>query len=106
ITGCDREELLDDFRDVHRQHHDAEHPFSVLETKTVRRRFPGKSRAELLKILDPAMYAFNSTRKRRLALYPNVRETLEEIRSKNIILIAHTESKLYAVVDRLSRLDI
>lgn len=106
ITDCDRETLLDDFREVHRKHHDAEHPFSVLETKTIQRLYPGRSRAELVAILDPALHAFNSARKRRLALYSTVRETLEELHSRQVILVAHTESKLYAVVDRLTRLKI
>lgn len=106
ITGCDRDELLDDFREVHRQHHDAEHPFAVLETKTVARLFPGRSVAEIAKIIDPAMHAFNSARKRRLALYPTVRKTLDRLRDQDILLVAHTESKLYAVVDRLTRLDL
>ena len=106
ITGCDREQLLDDFRQVHRRHHDAEHPFSLLETETIRRLYAGKSRAEIAAILDPALYAFNSSRKKTLALYPSVRETLDFIQADNIALVAHTESKLYAVVDRLTRLDL
>jgi phosphoglycolate phosphatase len=106
ITGCDPEVLLDDFREVHRRHHDAEHPFAVLETRTIQRMFPGRTPAEIATILDPAFHAFNSTRKHRLLLYPTVRETLDRLRAQNVLLVAHTESKLYAVVDRLSRLDL
>lgn len=106
IIGCDREQLLDDFRQVHRRHHDAEHPFAILETETVRRFFSGKTRTETAAILDPALYAFNSRRKKSLTLYPSVRETLDFIKGEDISLVAHTESKLYAVVDRLTRLDL
>ncbi|CAN7538039.1 HAD-IA family hydrolase [Phyllobacterium sp. LjRoot231] len=106
ITNCDREQLLDDFREVHRMHHDAEHPFAVLETKAIATIFPQKSRAEIAQILDPALHAFNSRRKRSLALYAGVRETLDALRENNVTLVAHTESKLYAVVDRLSRLEL
>jgi FMN phosphatase YigB (HAD superfamily) len=106
ITGCDREQLLDDFREVHRQHYDAEHPFAVLETKTILRHFPGRTAAEIARIIHPAMHAFNSTRKQRLSLYPTVRETLDRLREHNVLLVAHTESKLFAVVDRLSRLGL
>ncbi|WP_216442293.1 HAD family hydrolase, partial [Arcanobacterium phocae] len=106
LTGCEREKLLDDFRDVHRKHHDAEHPFAVLETETVQRHFSGKSAAEIARLLDPAFHAFNSRRKQNLVLYPGVRETLDTLQAQNVILVAHTESKLYAVVDRLSRLDL
>jgi phosphoglycolate phosphatase len=106
ITNCDREQLLDDFREVHRMHHDAEHPFAVLETRTIATMFPGKSRAQIAQILDPAFHAFNSRRKQSLALYAGVRETLDALRQNNVTMVAHTESKLYAVVDRLSRLDL
>lgn len=106
ITGCEREQLLDDFREVHQRHHDAEHPFAVLETRTVQRLFEGKNPAEITRILNPAIHAFNSTRKRKLALYPMVRETLGELQTRRVILVAHTESRLFAVVDRLTRLDL
>lgn len=106
ITGCDREQLLDDFREVHRKHHDAEHPFAVLETKTIQQLFPGKSPTEISKVIDPAMHAFNSARKRRLTLYPTVRQTLDQLRAQNVLMVAHTEGKLFAVIDRLSRLEL
>jgi phosphoglycolate phosphatase len=56
--------------------------------------------------LDPAFHAFNSARKKNLKLYPQVRESLETLKAADIKLVAHTESKLYGVVDRLNRLDL
>lgn len=103
---CDREELLNDFRAVHRRHHDSEHPFALLETETVRRAFPNASNQEISRALDPALHAFNSVRKKQLALYPFVKETLESLANSNVSIVAHTESKLYATIDRLTRLDI
>jgi phosphoglycolate phosphatase len=106
ITGCDREQLLDDFREVHREHSDSEHPFALLETQTIKRLFPFESRADVARRLDRAFYAFNSKRKENLRLYPGVKEVLDALSSQGITLVAHTESKLYAVVDRLSRLEL
>jgi len=106
ITGCDREKLLDDFRTVHRKHHDAEYPFALLETNTIAALFPDKSRSEIATLLDPAFHAFNSNRKENLRLYPGVREALDELSKSKIPLVAHTESNLYAAVDRLRRLDL
>ncbi len=106
ITDCDRERLLDDFREVHRQYHDSEHPFSLLETRTVRELFPGQSRRQIAERLDPAFHAFNISRKKNLRLYPGVREALEALSRSGVILVAHTESNLYAVVDRLTRLEL
>jgi phosphoglycolate phosphatase len=106
ITGCSRERLLDDFRAVHKEHRDSEHPFSLLETQTVQEFFPGRARNDIAKQLDPAFHAFNVSRKDTLRLYPGVREGLETLSQSGVILIAHTESNLYAVVDRLTRLDL
>lgn len=106
VTGCDRDRLLDDFRNVHRKHHDSEHPFSLLETQTVRNLYAGKSPKEIVSLLDSAFYAFNSSRKENLQLYPGVREGLDALSQSGVVLVAHTESKLYAAVDRLTRLEL
>jgi phosphoglycolate phosphatase len=106
ITGCDRDKLLDDLREIHRHHGDSEHPFALLETGTIRKRFQGLSLQEKIRALDPAFHAFNSVRKRTLRLHTSVASTLKLLSEHNIPIVAHTESKLYAVVDRLRRLGI
>ena len=106
ITNCDRNLLLDDFRDVHRKHHDSEHPFAVLETRIIQEHFAGQSRREIAQRLYPAFHVFNVRRKQTLQLYPGVREALEVLSQSGIVLVAHTEGKLYAVVDRLNRLGL
>ena len=106
ITSCDRDRLLNDFRAIHRQYHDSEHPFALLETQTVQEIFSGQSRREVARRLDSAFHAFNANRKEHLQLYPGVREGLETLSQSNFVLVAHTESKLYAVVDRLTRLEL
>lgn len=106
VTGCDRATLLADFKAVHQQHGDAEHPFSLLETKTIQQLFPHTGRRELAQKLNGAFHAFNSARKRTLQLYPGVREGLDRLGEAGVTLVAHTESNLFAVVDRLTRLDL
>jgi FMN phosphatase YigB (HAD superfamily) len=106
ITNCDRDRLLDDFRAVHRAHHDSEHPFALLETNTIRELFPDSPRPDIAKRLDSAFHAFNTSRKDNLRLYPGVRMALDVLSKSGVVLVAHTESKLYAVVDRLNRLGI
>lgn len=106
ITGCDRERLLDDLRDVHRMHHDAEHPFALLETRTVRDLYPDKSRKQLADTLNSAFHVFNRTRQDTLQVYPGVRDGLDALKQVGVVLVAHTESKLYATLDRLSRLEL
>lgn len=106
ILGCDREKLLDDFRLVHQRHHDSEHPFALFETRSVKEAFSGRRLSEIAKALDPALHAFNSTRKRLLKLHPGVSSTLQALQTGGVVLVAHTESRLYGVVDRLRRFDL
>ena len=106
ITGCDRETLLDDFRRVHQAYGDSEQPFALLETETVKKIYRNAPVSSIIDALDPAFHAFNLSRKNNLKLHPYVRETLETLKAAKIRLIAHTEAKLYGVVDRLNRLDL
>ena len=106
ITGCDREKLLDDFREVHQKHGDTEEPFALLETQTIKELYPHASAKVILQTLDPAFHAFNSARKKSLKLHAHVPETLELLTDSGIKIVAHTESKLYGVVDRFNRLDL
>ena len=106
ITGCDRERLLDDFRKVHQRHCDSEHPFALLETQLVTDLFPGRARKDVAQALDPAFHAFNAMRKRTLSLHSGVREGLDVLQAAGVILVAHTDSKLFGAADRLIRLEI
>lgn len=106
VTKCDREILLDDFRAVHQRHHDSEHPFSLLETDTIQRLFPNSTNRQIAEALDSAFHAYNSKRKENLKLHRGVKRTLEILERSDIKLVAHTESKLYPVVDRLRRFDL
>jgi len=106
IMDCDRNELLDNFREVHRHFHDSEHPFSLLETKIVKKKYTGLTRREIAEKLDPAFYAFNLQRKRGLQLYPGAINVLSTLKDRGHKVVAHTESRLFAVVDRLRRLQI
>jgi phosphoglycolate phosphatase-like HAD superfamily hydrolase len=106
ITGCDREKLLDDFRAVHQRHGDSEQPFALLETDTIKKIYGNYPTPAVLDALDPAFHAFNSARRQTLKLHAGVHETLSAIRAAGMKIVAHTESKLYGVVDRLYRLDL
>ena len=106
ILGCSRETLLDDLRDVHQKHKDSEHPYALLETRTVQTLLAGTDADHMKRRLDPAFHAFNAARKNHLRLYPRVEETLDQLSSMGCVLVAHTESKFYSAVERLHRLKI
>jgi phosphoglycolate phosphatase-like HAD superfamily hydrolase len=106
LTGCNKEDLLDDFKKVHQKYQNTEHPYSLLETKIVLNLYPNKTKAELKKIFAPAFQVFEESKNKNLKKYPYVNETFEILIQNNIKLAAHTESGLYAVSDRLQRLDL
>ncbi|GAO38598.1 hypothetical protein SCH01S_16_01170 [Sphingomonas changbaiensis NBRC 104936] len=106
IVGCDRDALIDDFRRVHRRNHDSEHGFAALETELLRSHFPQFSAIDLARHIDPALHAYNRTRKETLRTYPGVHETLAKLRSRGIRVLAHSEAKYHSIVDRLSRLSL
>lgn len=105
IMSCDKEQLLDDLKNIHQHYHNSEHPYSLLETRTYKNWAleHGDSARELI---DPAFHAFNSSRKRLLQLYPTVFATLDIIRNAKVAIVAYSDSGFYAVLDRVKRLGI
>jgi len=106
ILSVDLETLLDEMREVHRLHHDSEHPFALLETDSVRRSFPGKTPDETAKLLDASFHQFNRSRLDTLRLYEGVLDGLKLLNASGVTLVAHTESKLYGALGRLEQLGI
>jgi len=106
ILDCTEDALLSELKLVHKYYNDTEHPFSLLETNLVKKKFENNSKKEILERLNPAFHAFNSTRKKTLIIYPGVINTLKTLKENNITLIGHTESRVYGVVDRMRRLEL
>lgn len=106
LLNCDRDILLDQFREVHRKHHDSEHPFSLLETKIVKHLIDSSGKKEAIRILDPAFHAFNKSRVDNLKLHHGVIQTFELLKKDSIRIIAHTDSKLFSAIDRVRRLSL
>jgi FMN phosphatase YigB (HAD superfamily) len=104
LLAVDREELLDQLRDVHRRYHDSEYPFALLETRIVRERYGASSRRDLKQRLDAAFQSFNEVRDRTLQLYPTVLETLVRLRSLGTIVVGHTEASAPNAFFRLRKL--
>jgi phosphoglycolate phosphatase-like HAD superfamily hydrolase len=84
----------------------SEQPFAVLELPSLKRKFPGSSRQEILERIDPALHRFNSTRKQTLALYEGVSETLAELQSSGVKIVGHTEAILANAYWRMRSLSI
>jgi FMN phosphatase YigB (HAD superfamily) len=106
MTGIDRKVLIAEFKLIHQKYGNSEQPFSLLELPSLQRHFGVTSRQEMLKAVDPALHAFNRARKVHLQLYPTVRETLEELSQRGVILVAHTEATPVNAYWRLQKLGV
>jgi phosphoglycolate phosphatase-like HAD superfamily hydrolase len=106
LIGVDEEALLDDLQAVHRKHGDSEHPFALLETRAVQKKFGEKSQKEIAQVLDPAFHAFNRLRKQNLKLYDGVYETLEQLSRLHIPVVAYTDARVINCLFRLDRLAV
>jgi FMN phosphatase YigB (HAD superfamily) len=106
IVPVGREQLLDEFRDIHRRHHNSEHPFAVLELPSLQTHFGAIPKHELLAKIDPALHAFNRARRDVLRLYAGVSETLVELAARGTTIVAHTEAVVPNAYFRLEMLGI
>ncbi len=106
ILDVQKEDLLNQLKEVHQKHGDAEHPFALLETRAVLEKYPRASRSELIQAVDPAFHAFNKVRKERLKLYDGVRETLAYLNDVGISVVAYTDARVINCIFRLERLGI
>lgn len=100
------QQILEEFRLVHQRFGNSEQPFAALELPCLQKQYPGLSRAELAKKIDPALHRFNSTRKRTLALYPGVAQALEELTNDGVRIVGHTEAILANAFWRLKVLGV
>ncbi|MGE3318547.1 MAG: HAD family hydrolase [Candidatus Berkiella sp.] len=106
VLHLDAETLLDDIKAIHQKHHDSEYPFALLETSIIQAKFPNLNRQELYVELAPIFEEFNKQRREVLRVHNTVPETLQKILDADIHLVAHTEANLFAIIERLDRLDL
>lgn len=106
LLECEQEDLLKEMQQVHIKHHDVEHPFSLVETPIVQAMLRERGRDFIWEFLDPAFHAFNKLRKENLKLFPRSLETLLELRSRGIELVAYTDSTYFAALGRVERLGL
>lgn len=106
ILNVPKSDLLNEYQQVHQKKGSVEYPFATLLLPSVKIMYPNKTKEELLNILNPAFHRFNSIRKRKLELYPDVRETLKEIAGMGIKIVGYTDSAEENGFYRLKRLEI
>lgn len=106
LLDVEEDALCEELKAVHQRHHNTEHPFALLETEAVERRFPGRDRRARAEALDDAFHAFNRTRDQQLKLYPGVASTLDKLRAAGIQVVGHTEATVPNALFRLKKLGL
>ncbi|MDQ1612159.1 MAG: hypothetical protein QOG00_2090 [Pyrinomonadaceae bacterium] len=106
LLKVDEEVLLDEFKSVHQSYGDSEQIRAVLDLPSVRQRFDKVPTTTTIKALQQAFDAYENKRKDLLKLYPGVLQTLEQLKTLGVLVVAHTEARTSTAYDRLERLGI
>jgi phosphoglycolate phosphatase-like HAD superfamily hydrolase len=105
ISGIDRDTLIQEAKPIHQNHGTAEFAFILEELPSLLTKY-NNDKILLLRELDEAIHASRSARKTHLRLYPEVYDTLTELRSRRVKIIAYTESKEWYTKNRLKKLGL
>jgi FMN phosphatase YigB (HAD superfamily) len=106
LLGVSKEQLIQEFKELHQHYGTSEQPFIALELPSVRAHFQGLGRAALLQKLDEPLHAFNRARKETLRLYPGVAETLAALVASGVTVVGHTEAPTVNAYYRVQLLGI
>ena len=104
VSGIDRKILIDEIRPIHQKHGTAEYAFVLEEIPSLLKKYGNRER--ILSEFSEAIHAARSNRIKHLKLYKGVYDTLAELRSKRVRVIAYTESKEWYTKFRLKRLGL
>lgn len=103
ISGIDREVLFPEIRAIHQKYHTSEYAFLIEEMPSLRKAYPND---DLISVFDDAIHAYRSARKSSLQLYPGVKDTLTELRSRGVLIVLYTESLAFYTNFRIRRLGL
>ena len=104
ISGLDKGVILPEIKAVHQRHGTAEYAFLLQELPSLQHLYGTPER--IMEVMDEAVHAFNSERKRRLKLYPTVLDTLNSLKDQGVLVIAYTESKSFYTAYRVKKLGL
>lgn len=106
ITGISKDILMKEYKQKHQFYGSVEHPYVSLELPSILELYKGKDKEYIYNKLGEAFHSFNSVRKRKLILFPNVENTLKKLNENNVIVIGYTESSQENGYYRLKKLGI
>lgn len=105
ISGVSQTILVEESRVIHQQYGSVEYPFATLMLPSIRQKY-GENDDLLKSLLNPAFHRFNSVRKRELQLFPDVYDTLKELKQNHVNIFGYTDSAEENGYYRLKKLGI
>lgn len=103
ISGIPESILLPEIRAIHQRYGTSEYAFLIEKIPSLQREYPN---ASLNEVFDDAIHAYRSARIANLKLYPDVRETLVELRARGVMIVLYTDSLAFYTSDRVRRLEL
>jgi FMN phosphatase YigB (HAD superfamily) len=103
ISGISREKLEPEIQKVFQQYGTTEYAFLIQEIPSLRKKHPDE---DLTVVYNEAIKAYRLARTETLKLYPNVLETLNEIKQCGSMIVVFTESMGFYTMRRLKVLGL
>jgi phosphoglycolate phosphatase len=104
-TGLPRVRIVQSLKAVYSKYESNEYPFAIQESELFRPYEADFDSFNAL-VLAPARFAFKTARERFLHPYPGVRETLEQLRARKLLIIGLTDAPRNAAELRLKWLKL
>jgi phosphoglycolate phosphatase-like HAD superfamily hydrolase len=102
-SQIDESTLIRDIKDVFSKRGTSEYAFLIQEIESLKQKYPSEN---LVQKFDSAIYAFRSARKNTIELYPNVEETLQSLKDRDVLIIGYTESQEFYTHQRMKALGL
>lgn len=102
ISGVDPDVLYDQCSLVHQKYGTSEYSHLLEELPCLRELYGDFT----VTVMEPAIDAFRTTRRRVLRLYPTVEETLKSLKVAGVLIAAFTESKAFYTNYRFRKLGL
>lgn len=102
ISGLKEEELYSSISSIHQIHQTSEYAFLLADIPELKSEYGGRT----LEVMAPAIASFREARRAAMSLYPGVSETLMELRSKGVTIVAYTESQEFYTQYRFRKLGL
>ncbi len=103
LSGVDRKTLMNEIREVYQRRGTSEYSYLLNELPSLVKLHP---HGDISEIYSDAVYKYRSARKSTLRLYPSVKESLLQIKSAGVPVVAYTESLAYYSSWRLRELNL